>query len=651
MSEMTDILVGKNLMDHLKTYEAHEFKGNMTLCPFHEDTNASLDVNQKNGSWVWYCHSCAEGGNLITHIMKKYGITKGEAVKKLARIYGLETGKSKPVVMNKYSYFDEKGKGLYQIIRFKPKTFKADRKMDSIRQVLYDLPKVVEAETVWIVEGEKDAINLQRLGITATTSPFGLSNWKPEFSKSLKDKKIRICLDIGTSKEAHRRALSILKAGAQEVKIIDLPGLEKTGEDITDWIEMHDSKTNEELRAQLEMFATIAPEFDLPGGELKVKNTFLNLYVDSISRVTDAAEIFLLFSGIGLLSGVCNKFYFHYPRVTPLNLYLLLLAPSTFYRKSVTIDIATDYLCEVNPELLLPESFTSEALLEILTKHNRGLLTWRELIQVKEFQFGSDYNKALSSLLTDLFDYKPMIRRYTKGEGETVVKNPIISILAAGISTWLVENLKKIDFQGGIWTRFLFIPVEEEENRKFRLPKEFITIPSITEKLDRLDKLEPKKMDLTKIYPLLQKWGEKHHTQVQRLENELLKATFQRLEVAMLKIACLLQLGDNESTTVEPKTFKEAVKIIEYLKRILPAFFEEEVQFTTFDRDKAKISKYLKRKQEVTASALLRYSHIEAKHLDKVINQLIGEDIIGYKFAEKTGPGRPSKIYFYKGEQ
>ena len=314
------------------------------------------------------------------------------------------------------------------------------------------------------------------------------------------------------------------------------------------------------------------------------------------------------------------------------------------------IDIVSDYLSEVDPELLLPDSFTSEALLHILSKHSRGLLAWRELIQVKEFQFGSDYNKSLPSLLTDLFDFKSQIRRWTKTDGETIINNPIISILAAGISTWLVQGLKQVDFQGGIWTRFLFVPVEEDNGRKFHLPKEFTTIPAITEKLKRLNEMEAQKIDISEIYPLLQRWGERHHSQAKTLDNDLLKATFQRLEVALLKIACLLQLADNETTTVKPKAFNEAVKVIEYLKRILPPFFEEEIVFTPFDRDRIRILKYVKDKLEVTQNEILRYSHFEAKALRKILDQLIGEEIIGMKFGERAGPGRPPKIYYYTGE-
>jgi len=645
--DLIEEILSRDLRRYLEEFEGHKFEKNMTLCPFHEDRDPSMSVDNKKGKGLWYCHSCEAGGNAINYMMKKYNLDKGAAIKRLAENMGLEINR-KPEIIAEYSYVDEEGKRLYKILRYKPKTFRADRKMDNVRQVLYRLPEILKAKNVWVLEGEKDANSARKLGLAATTSPFGIVNWKPEFSRLLKGKKIRICLDVGTEREAERRAEGILKAGAEEVKIIELPGLEKEGSDISDWINSRDSQTNEDLKSQLERIAEETPCFELPGGELKIRNSFLDLYIDSISRVTDAPEIFILFSALGLLSGICNKFYFRYPRITTLNLYLLLLAPSTFYRKSVTIDMVADYLNVVNDELLLPESFTSEALLMILAKRNRGLLTWRELIQVKEFQFGSDYNRGLPSLLTDLFDYKPKIRRFTKGEGEIIIENPIISILAAGISTWLVEGLKKIDFQGGIWTRFLFVPVKEDDTRKFRLPKEFTTIPSIEDKLKSLDKLEAKKMDLSKIFPLLQRWGERHQAQVMKLDNDLLRANFQRLEVALLKIACLLQLAEDESTVVDPQTFHEAVKIVEYLKRILPPFFEEEIVFTKLDRERIRILKYLKRKSEATRTELFRFSRLDKKLLDSILDQLLEEEIIGFKHEEKPGPGRRSKIYYYK---
>ena len=261
MSDLLQEIISKDLRSYLENYEGHKFQGNMTLCPFHDDGKPSMSIDLKDGSWLWYCHPCEIGGNIIHYMMRKHNLKKGQAIKKLADHFNIETTPVKLKVIAEYSYTDEKGKELYKILRLSPKDFTANKKLNGARQVLYHLPDVMTSEKVWLVEGEKDADNLHRLDLTATTAPFGISNWKPEFSRSLKEKKVRICLDVGTEREAKRRAGSILKAGAEEVKIISLPGLEKEGEDISDWIELQDSKTNGELHQWLEMIAENSPHF------------------------------------------------------------------------------------------------------------------------------------------------------------------------------------------------------------------------------------------------------------------------------------------------------------------------------------------------------------------------------------------------------
>ena len=535
-----------------------------------------------------------------------------------------------------YSYEDERGQEIYQVVRFKGKKFVARHRLgdkwmwdkQGIREVLYKLPEVVSAEEVWVLEGEKDADNVQKLGFTATSSPFGKGNWKPVFTQALKDKAVNICLDKGAEKEAAIRAREIARV-AKEVKIIELPGLTKEGQDISDWIDLNDSVDYDGLRERLSLIAqetsVYVPSKPAEKEEPKINNEFLSLYIESISKITDAPKLFILFSGLGLLSGILNKFYFHYPRRTHLNLYILLLAPSTLHRKSVCIDIASDYLSSIDTELLLPESFTTEALLDILSQQHRGLLAWRELIQVKEFNFGKDYNKGLPSLLTNIYDYKEEFRHHTKKEGEKVVKSPIISILAAGISDWLVSGLKEIDFQGGIWTRFLFIPTPENEEKEFKLPAKFTLNQELTSKLQNLNQLDSEEMNLKKILPMLEEWGRRHLEESRALSSEIQKANFQRLEVMLIKIACILQLAQNSSTTVEPETFKEAVALIENLKKLLMPFFEEEVKFTEFDKAKVKIKKILKKNKILKKSKILQKTGIPTKLTEEVLSKLIGE--------------------------
>ena len=58
-------------------------------CPFHEERTASFHVSPARQTW--HCFGgCAEGGNVITFLMKKEALTFPQAVQQLARRYGIE---------------------------------------------------------------------------------------------------------------------------------------------------------------------------------------------------------------------------------------------------------------------------------------------------------------------------------------------------------------------------------------------------------------------------------------------------------------------------------------------------------------------------------------------------------------------------------
>ena len=60
---------------------------------------------------------------------------------------------------------------------------------------MYNLPAVMKSETVYLVEGEKDADRLNSLGFTATTSPMGAAKWKPQYTEQLRNKDVIIIPD------------------------------------------------------------------------------------------------------------------------------------------------------------------------------------------------------------------------------------------------------------------------------------------------------------------------------------------------------------------------------------------------------------------------------------------------------------------------
>lgn len=278
---MIDALLKLNLISFLQD-QGHVFHDNKTLCPFHDDHEPSLNVTEKNGVWLWYCHACKVGGSIINFVMRKDGLDKPKAIRKLAKQFNLETLSPKPELEAQYSYTDERGGELFRVLRFHPKSFKTDRIMDGVRQVPYRLPDILAADTVWLLEGEKDTDNAKQLGLAATTAPFGVGHWKPEFSQYFKGKRVMVCLDSGYEREARRRAAGLVMAGAKQVKIITLPGLKKD-QDLSDWIEIHDSQDNDSLRSILEKIAADAPPFELPSTNLRIDDSFLEFFRLNIS--------------------------------------------------------------------------------------------------------------------------------------------------------------------------------------------------------------------------------------------------------------------------------------------------------------------------------------------------------------------------------
>jgi DNA primase len=173
-----------------------------------------------------------------------------------------------------YDYLNGDGSLLFQIVRFIPKGFRTRRPdgqggwiwgIEGAPLVLYRLPDVLQAETVLIVEGEKDvetARKLLPLGWAATSSPFGACQWCDRYSEMLRGKRVVICPDNDVFGQEHlmQVGLSLLKKAA-EINVLRLP---ETVKDLTEWVEQGGQVQQfHHLLAQAEPFGYPLPEIDL----------------------------------------------------------------------------------------------------------------------------------------------------------------------------------------------------------------------------------------------------------------------------------------------------------------------------------------------------------------------------------------------------
>jgi hypothetical protein len=155
-------------------------------------------------------------------------------------------------IVARYDYKDDAGKLLYQVVRYQPKGFSQRRpnpkikggwiwNLNGTKKVLYRLPELRRAvpagEPVYIVEGEKDANRLAKLGIVATTNAGGAGKWRSEYSTELNGAAVIILPDNDESGQlhAHKVAHSLWEKAAS-IKILNLPGLPPKG-DVSDWLD------------------------------------------------------------------------------------------------------------------------------------------------------------------------------------------------------------------------------------------------------------------------------------------------------------------------------------------------------------------------------------------------------------------------------
>jgi putative DNA primase/helicase len=249
------------------------------MCPSHQDKEASLSIkyDRAKGKTILKCHAGCEIENIVSAAGIKISDLFDEKFKS-------DLKNSDSNISAVYKYRDATGKVLFEKVRFeKPKKHFTQRRIidgatvwgldggvyfetynnsnnwskkqrentntrefEDCKPVIYNLPEVLEAikqgKEIYIVEGEKDADNLKRLGFTATCNFDGASaskqkpKWKEEYNLYFKGAKVIIFNDNDDPGRTHANYIaSQLNEIAEYVKRPEIPDLLEK-EDISDWI-------------------------------------------------------------------------------------------------------------------------------------------------------------------------------------------------------------------------------------------------------------------------------------------------------------------------------------------------------------------------------------------------------------------------------
>ncbi len=190
--------------------------GFQAKCPCrNDDDNPSFSISEgKDGKVVIYCHA---GRCNTQQACEAMGL-------KMSDLYPSKAKRELDFVA-KYRYLDENGTLLFEKLRYVDratgkKEFRQRKpdgnggweyKLGETPRVLYNLPAVLKAkensEPIWVVEGEKDADTLIKMGICATTMPNGAGTWLQIHTESLAGAVVEIIADNDEAGLEHAKSV------------------------------------------------------------------------------------------------------------------------------------------------------------------------------------------------------------------------------------------------------------------------------------------------------------------------------------------------------------------------------------------------------------------------------------------------------------
>lgn len=231
----------------ISKFKKSQIEKDKYVCPAHDDGTASLSIIEIDGKILMKCFAGCETKSILDAV----GLTLKDLF--------LDAPKGKQLIAT-YDYTNEKGVLAHRTYRYLDKgkkkfmqsAFKGGQEFWSLKGIKlypYNLVAVLKAQPdyddIYIVEGEKDADNLIKRGIIATSSPMGAGKWKKSYNEYFRNQNVVIIPDNDEAGINHAKdIIKNLQDVAFSIKLIELDGLNPK-EDVSDWLNNH---TIEELK-------------------------------------------------------------------------------------------------------------------------------------------------------------------------------------------------------------------------------------------------------------------------------------------------------------------------------------------------------------------------------------------------------------------
>jgi hypothetical protein len=395
-------------------------------------------------------------------------------------------------------------------------------------------------------------------------------------------------------------------------------------------------------------------------------DNFIYHYIAYASKRTDASWDYHEAMALSLLATATYGLRMEMPHVPDglkTNLYLILFGPSTFSRKSTSMDIAKDIQVNAIPTASLPANFSPGGFEEevAIRSNQPSLLLVDEFSGILEKIHHQKHMAGLAEFIMTMYkESEWQYSRTSKGGKEksrdiVVISGAHLTIVGNATPT-VMYRINEVDVESGFLARFAVIAPDA---RPERIP--IYKLPPLDKVerawlIDRLIDLHSACLSMTDankhvIYKTeVLRACDKFQSEVEQHDvPEHTKIMLQRIPMMALKIAMIIAAGGADPAKLKKlhvtiDDINAAIGICRKFAR-WANLFSRETSKNRFEHHIDKVMRMLEESKKVSRSKIARTLRLNARELNDVQSTLIDRGMIIIQEFKPEGAKKPTLVY------
>lgn len=325
---------------------------------------------------------------------------------------------------------------------------------------------------------------------------------------------------------------------------------------------------------------------------MRKHTNWLRDFVDLYSEIGEAPLSLYFWTGVSTIAGALRRNVWIDQALfqwVP-SFYIILVAPPGIVAKSTSTATGMNMLRSVPGIKFGPDICTWQSLSQAFSNALEGVqmpdgnVHMMSALTIESSEFGNFLNpqdRDMVDFLITLWDCKRgAIKKITKTQGDDIIENPYINIIASTTPSWIEGTFPEHMIGGGFTSRCIFVYADAK--RQYRAyPRKYVTngFREGQESLvDDLILISTMKGEMT-LSPAAEVWGEvwyeKHfRAQPETLSNDRFAGYLARKQTHMHKLAMVLSAAEQSDGVITEEHLIKADALITALENDMPKVFE-----------------------------------------------------------------------------